>query len=267
MDKTHPPPDDDEGELELEPVDPEILAIERQRAQHRTEAAVGRIDVDELYGDASHHSDLGVDLSGLRQFRFTTRHLLILTAVLAIVLSLYIRLRACMSLFVLGVVAVAGGWIWVWRQERQRDIERARRREEFFSGALPSPTSLEAAEAALEPPARRFDVHFGFSLRELLITMTVAAVAVGLLRWLGPEVLALVLGVVAVVGLVVHFAGFEPPGLVVLGWWLLLVIYLAVGAWLVAAADAKAAGRRVLPDSSQGLAFEAALASSCRGTA
>jgi hypothetical protein len=160
-------------------------------------------------------------------------------------------------------VAVAGGWIWVWRQERQRDIERARRREEFFSGAPASPTPLEAAEAAPEPPARRFDVHVGFSLRELLITMTVAAVAVGLLRWLGPEVLALVLGVVAVAGLVVHFAGFEPPGLVVLGWWLLLVIYLAVGAWLVAASDAKAARGRVVPASFPGLAAEAAMASSC----
>src|SRR5262245_38083310 len=41
-----PPLDDDDGELELEPVDPQILEIERQRAQRKTDEAVAQIDPD-----------------------------------------------------------------------------------------------------------------------------------------------------------------------------------------------------------------------------
>jgi hypothetical protein len=37
------PPDDDDDDYELEPLDPEILAIEKARGARRTEAAVERI--------------------------------------------------------------------------------------------------------------------------------------------------------------------------------------------------------------------------------
>src|SRR5690348_7867246 len=111
--------DDDDYELELEPVDPEILRLERERSQQRSEAAVARIDVNEIYGDTSQYSDLDVDLSGLKQFRFSTQHLLILTAVLALVLTVY-RLRGgVQTVSILAAVLLAGGWWWASLLERR----------------------------------------------------------------------------------------------------------------------------------------------------
>jgi len=40
-----------------------------------------------------------------------------------------------------------------------------------------------------------------------------------------------VLGTIALVGLVVQLLGFEAPPLVILGWWLLLVLYIVVTLW------------------------------------
>jgi hypothetical protein len=59
--------------------------------------------------------------------------------------------------------------------------------------------------------------------------MTAAAVVLGVLALIGPDKMALALGIVALLGLVVQTAGLDPPRMIVLGWWILLVLYLAVG--------------------------------------
>jgi hypothetical protein len=70
-------------------------------------------------------------------------------------------------------------------------------------------------------------VWFRFSLRELIIAMTTAAVILGMMRLLGgPASTATVLGFVALIGLIIHALGFEPPQLVILGWWFILVMYV-----------------------------------------
>ena len=43
------------------------------------------------------------------------------------------------------------------------------------------------------------------------------------------NIVAMVFGLIALAGLVVNAAGVDPPRIVVLGWWLSLVIYIAVG--------------------------------------
>jgi hypothetical protein len=229
--------DDDDYELELEPLDPEILAAEKARGDQRTESAVGRIDVDELYGETGQYSDLSFDLSGIKQFRFTTRHLLILTALLAIVLTLFRLFEETNAITVIAVVLLAGGWYWTSRLERKQQAERARRRAEFFGEA---DAIDEMADAALAdaPPPMRVPFKFSFSMKELMITMTVAAVAVALFEWIGPEVVAMVFGLIALVGLVVNAAGVDPPRIVVLAWWLSLVIYIVVGFFQLARAAA-----------------------------
>jgi hypothetical protein len=68
-----------------------------------------------------------------------------------------------------------------------------------------------------------------FSLKQLFITMTVAAVMMALIASIGPDRMAIVLGLIALAGLVVQAAGVEAPAVVVLGWWLLLAMYLVVG--------------------------------------
>lgn len=250
-----PPEDDDDFELELEPVDPEIIAHAQARAQHTVESAVKKIDVDELYEGRSGYSDLELDLSGLKSFRFTTRTLLLITAILAIGMTVKIVLGGCMAIFVGMIAAVALGWYWVSKLDRQQELERIRRREEFFAsreqtatGAAATGTSPSKASSPFDPelpataaveaePVEKrpfFDVKFAFSMQELFITMTIIAVAMGLSLLMPREILAMLLGFVALGGLIANASGYEPPRLVILGWWLLMVFYLAVGLFAAA---------------------------------
>jgi hypothetical protein len=243
-----PEDDDDDFELELEPVDPEIIAHQQARVQHTVESAVKKIDVDELYEGHSNYSDLELDLSGLKGFRFTTRTLLVLTAILAIAMTIRLMWDGCMVIFLGMIAAVAAGFYWTAKQDRQKELERIRRREEFFANkgkpAVPgvaataapaqpaSPFDPEPAEVEPAEPAEKrpfFDVKVAFSMKELFITMTVAAVAMGLSLLMPLPILAMILGFIALGGLIANTAGYEPPRLVVLGWWLLMVFYLAVG--------------------------------------
>lgn len=245
--------DDDDLELELEPVDPDIVAHQRARVEQKNEEIAARIDVKELFPDRE-YSDLDVDWSSLKQFHFTTQHLLGLTAIVAIVMSLYLRIQGCSTLFVVGVVAVAAGWFYVMRLERRQEAERERLRAEFLArgptpvgvgGTTNAPAVKEAAptDAVVEPPRPRIDLKFAFSLKEALITMTVAAVTLGLIRWQGVDRMAIVLGLVALVGLIVQATGFQAPRIVVLGWWLLLVMYFFLALYEAANLPKKSAGR------------------------
>lgn len=228
---SHAPDDDDE--LELEPVDPEILAHEQQRAHEKTERVLGRVDLDQLL-DESRGRDLSLDLSGLREFRFTTRHLLIATACLALSLALLNALGPCNGPFVMAIAALGCGWYAVMRIERRRETERAAARDAW--GAASLPTSGIADRGDEEPPVteepswrRRWAVDVAFSTRELLWAVTAATVVLAILQFMGAEAMALVLGLVALLGLVVNAVGYEAPRSVALGWWVLLAMYLFVG--------------------------------------
>jgi hypothetical protein len=61
----------------------------------------------------------------------------------------------------------------------------------------------------------------------MMAAMTTAALIFGLVRVLGgAENAATVLGFIALLGLFVHGVGFRPPSVMVLGWWLILVLYV-----------------------------------------
>jgi hypothetical protein len=227
-----PPEDDDDFELELEPVDPDILAHERERAQAKTDAAVTKATFDELYEHPPENHDYDLDFSQLRQFRFTTRHLLILTAILAIGLTLYLQLGGCMALFVMAAAAVGCGYFVIYRKERREALELERRRKEFLAqGPAPArPAADDDGPWEAEPPEPSREFRFAFSLKQVMITMTAAAVFLAVLRFVNVEALTLTLGLLALVGLAVQTFGFvDPPPAVVFGWWILLVLYLALG--------------------------------------
>ncbi len=228
----------DDDEIELEPVDPEILAHERQLADEKTRQAEASVDIDEVYREAELIDPVSWD--DLRAFRFTTRHLLIVTALLSVVMALT-QVMECMGLFLVGVTALAAGWYFVLKKERRERLEHARHREEVerriavergeavAAGHLPEEIVESESEATIEPAFR-----FSFSMKEMIGAMTVAAVLFALVRGLGgANNAALLLGVIAMVGLAVHLVGFEPPGIIVLGWWLLLVVYIIVSIWAV----------------------------------
>ncbi len=227
------PFDDDDDELELEPIDPEILAMERQRSEERSRKAENAVDMASVEEPEERPDPISWD--DLKSFRFTTRHLLIVTALFAVVLTLN-KLLQCLGWFIAGVAALAGGWFFVLRKERRDRLQLEQRRREVGrliatrneeGEVVAVPAVIVEEEAAEE---RRF--RFSFSMKELIGAMTVAAVLFALVRGLGgPNNAALLLGTLALVGLVVHLIGFDPPPVIVLGWWLLLVLYIVVSLW------------------------------------
>ncbi len=243
----HDPSFDDDDELELEPLDPEIVKHQQERTKRRSRAAEDAADINAAYDDGN----LGdpVDLERLRQFRFTTQHLLIATAVVAMVMTLIVRLDGCMGLFVTGCVALGAGWWFVLREENRRlaEIEASRER---FARRLAAERAVEDGEMTpavkAKIDAENFErinrewerentaepgFKFSFSMKELLGAFTVAAVILGLAQILGFQTAALLLGFIALAGLLAQTFGVELPPLMVLGWWFLLVLYILVSLW------------------------------------
>ena len=95
-----------------------------------------------------------------------------------------------------------------------------------------SQQSDEVDEGELEEREKRA-FRFQFSLQELLLTMTVAAIVLAMIHLFGgPAFTASVLGFVALIGLIMFSVGYDPPQMVVLGWWLILVLYVVVSVFV-----------------------------------
>ncbi|QDT01234.1 hypothetical protein [Adhaeretor mobilis] len=229
--------DDDDLELELEPVDPAIVAHEKQRAEQRIKRAGQTVAIDNVYEE---DEEIGLDFETdwIKQFRFSTRHLLILTAVLAIVLTLHRQVGGCNLLFWGFLTVVAAGWYFVLRQERQLIARRQAKRaelealfaqdEDAFEDTGSFARDLEAMRAeSMDAERPRF--QWQFSMQQLLMAMTAAALMLGFSRLFGRDTMGILLGFTALAGLVVYATGYEAPRIVVLGWWLLLVMYLMLG--------------------------------------
>lgn len=226
-------PDDDDAELELAPIDPDVLASERARHQRKIDDVVSRVDVDELVRETSIDDDLKIDWEGWKSFRFSTIHLLGLTAALAVLLTVLRSPQRGLAFFILIILALAGGWYWVLSKERILANAREARKKELiakgFGTAFANHEAAKVAAAEFEParPLRGF--RFSFSIAQVLITMTVAAVAMTLLHLVGGQVLSLSLGLLAAAGFLVYMLGFEVAPILVFGWWMLLLLYLIVG--------------------------------------
>ncbi len=243
----HDPANDDD-ELELEPIDPTILKHQQERTKRQSREAEDAFDINASYDDQNDPDD-PIDLEQLKKFRFTTRHLLIVTALLAMVMTMYIRLDGCMGLFVSGCIALGAGWWFVLREESRRLEKIAASREEIAQRLVsrravedgkPVPTPLPKIEAKelekLNADWQRENdaqpaFRFAFSMKELLITLTVAALILGFAQILGLQSAAMLLGFVALAGLLVQAFGVELPPLIVLGWWMLLVLYILLSLW------------------------------------
>ena len=253
MTDQNPPHDDELGdELELEPIDPTILKHQQERAKQKTRKAEDSVDINAGFDDLDDDAD-PVDLEQLKNFRFTTRHLLIVTALLAIVMTMIKRLDFLMGMFVSGCLTLAAGWWFVMREERLR-LERIAASREEYAERLAERRAVEDGKSL--PAAKKIDpkdfdpreseqvnadwqrendaqpaFRFSFSMKELMITFTVAALILGFSTIVGAGNVSLLLGLVALVGLLVQAFGVEMPPLVVLGWWLLLVLYILLGLW------------------------------------
>jgi hypothetical protein len=244
-----PSVEDEDADYELEPPDPEVIAAEERRAREAVEATRASIDIDEIYRESDRRQGgeiLDDWARNLRAgFRFQVKHLLIATAVLAIALALW-RLQLFGTALVIGLMlSVAGAYLYVLWQEKKQQQEAERRREEMYSRnrmyhanrnrtAGGDRARIEAEMDARDSMAAgnedrlaRPTFRFRFSMWELLVAMTASALVLGLVSVLGgPANTATMLGFLALIGLVAHAMGFEPPDIIVLAWWLILVLYV-----------------------------------------
>jgi hypothetical protein len=240
---------DDGDEYELEAPDPAVLAAEQRRKDEALAALQRSIDIDEVYRAEEHSRSSEILHEWANKFRgglrFQVKHMLIATAVLAIGLTLY-RLNALGTALVLLVMfSIIGVYLYLQWKEKQYQDELAERRREMYARrreAQNNPAAIENARPApqqvtpspLEDEVDQIwkeamkgqEFRFQFSLAQMMLTMMGAAVALGFISILGPQNAATVLGLVALVGLVAHAIGFEPPPIVALGWWLLLLFYV-----------------------------------------
>jgi hypothetical protein len=232
-------PDDDDYELELEAVDPEVLELQKRRGERQFQETEVRSRRLELFDEVEQTDPITLDQ--LRKFRFTTRHLMIATAVLAIGMALFRRLQGG-AVFLVWVALLAGGWWYVLRKERLAQQARLRRHQHTDEELARIQTTDEgeriASRVGQEDRAEgsgdtfpRPSLSFSFSVKQILGAMAVAAVVLTLATLMGPQNAAWILGAIAGLGLAVHFLGFELPGIVVFGWWMLLVLYLVVSLW------------------------------------
>jgi len=245
----------EEGDYELEPPDAEVLAAEERRAREAIEASNMAIDIDEIYRDLNQdHGREILESWWLNfRFRFQVKHLLIGTALLAIGLALYRLELLRTAILLLVMVSVIGLYLYLQWQEKKQQDEAARRwramyerRREYLErklrpnaerdlaradAASRSAIPPEAFDSAMEPHAQnvRPPFRFQFSMLELMAVMSAAAIILAVVHVVGgPSNAATVLGLLALLGLVIHAMGFEPPEVVVLGWWLILLLYVVL---------------------------------------
>ena len=239
---------DDSMEYEVEPPDPDVLAAEDRRAKEIVAATQLSIDVDELYRkhDERHDREFLDELIGKFHFRFRTKHLLMVTTIVAVVIAVAVQ-QSAGAVFVLGMMLAVGGLTGYlsWRQyQHEKEVER--RREELFArrrsaqkallqqqggkqatdDALDEEDDSSAVDTMWDEPIAEEKFRFRFSLNEMMVTAVCVAVLIGLIASLGLPTTATLIGFIALGGLVLHAMGVEPPHEVVFGWWVLLVLYV-----------------------------------------
>lgn len=240
---------DSDAELELEPPDPEVIAAEERRTAAAVDTHRKSIDVEEVYRDFEANRDsevLAEWVERLRNFRwqFQVRHLLVLTAVVALLLAIRQWMNWGTILIVGIMLAVAGVSLVLKLEENKRQEEADRRRRKMYAERRarqntqnappvsmhdeeedePEPVRNPAAPAAAE---RSF--HFQFSLSQLLAVTTIAAVLLGLGGAIGGMPgLATLCGVLALAGLLIPVLGISPPAVAVFAWWVVLALYVVL---------------------------------------
>jgi hypothetical protein len=244
--------EDDDVEYEVEPPDADVIAAEKRRAQEDMALSELSIDVDEIYRARSGHRDLTFDPKSIGKFHFQFRvtHMLVATAVLAVLLTLW-RLEILWTVAGLLIISAFGGALafmefreqrqWVEAQRRFEEKYARRRRylesrnrppqraigESTVYDDVPFRGDISETSAENERAADRRPFRFQFSLWQLFLAMTAAAIVLGMMTLLGgPANTATLLGFIAFGGLLAHAVGADPPEVVILGWWMLLALYV-----------------------------------------
>lgn len=237
--------DDPHDDYELEDADSTIDEMRSQRTREDIERASEALEIDEAQRAMEERRLLDAEDLDFK-FRFQVKHLLVGTTVLSIVLALGQLLDAnviamLLVLGMLGLIAANAYLAWEERKRFQAAAERRaaaiRRIRERQAAQLKNGPAATIYDEQLADEALQADEEFAeavddqrfrlsFSMRDLLIAFTIAAVVIGLSTLFGVKALALLLGILAVAGLTAFGIGLKPPPVVVTVWWVTMALYI-----------------------------------------
>ena len=181
------PPADDDGEYELEPPDEAVTEHQRKATLAGIEK---RIDINEIYAEADRDRGSEILEDWVRNFRFRfqfqVKHLLIATALLAIVLTLFKLGMFWPTLVVLIMLGVAGLYTYLVWEEKKHQAEAARKREIVYaqrraqqaasqSGGIAETTEPLTTAPAEIPPSSEIDEAWRAARREEAISLSIFA--------------------------------------------------------------------------------------------
>ena len=145
--------------------------------------------------------------------------------------------------------SIAGVYFYFQWQEKKAEEEAHRRRQEMYDrkrAHFEKTTGNGADSTSITRPSRESVAHpfppndtdqawqeamsqqsFSFRSRWRADRRDDdGAIIFGLVHLGGASNAATLLSFVALIGLIVHALGFDPPNIVVLGWWIILVLYV-----------------------------------------
>lgn len=238
-----PPAADEDDEYDVEPVDEQVLESERRRAAQNVLDAETAVDVDAIYREMERGDDFDALFEKFRG-RFTIKHLLIATTVVAVVLGLgasgvftgvTFAGFIAISLIVLGGAHAYLNFRESRRREaliaqRERELGRRRRAAAESRGMYTADDEEEDDAPPYQQPSFGEDLRAAiasvtrFGLGELMMAMTGAAVLLGLLVLTGsPTRAAAGLGVLAIAGFGLQAADYDLPRPLLLAWWFCVI--------------------------------------------
>ncbi|TWT86270.1 hypothetical protein Mal64_38100 [Pseudobythopirellula maris] len=242
---TYPPESGvEEDEYELEPVDQRVLDHHRSMADQEVHDAESSVDLDEIFADESRREhDYEYEPF---QMRFGVKHIMAATAGVAILITL-IRIvpkvlgsaSVMTMLFALTMLGLATAHFYMDRlekqkkeqqeQERRRRVARLRAKGHAFGEDQADMYDSEEEEPEPDEPIR-----LRFGIRDLLLAITMVAGAAAAILFFGLPVTSMLVGMVAMAGVISYALDFEVPQPFVITWWIALVIYvlLTIGAAL-----------------------------------
>lgn len=246
--------DGDDAELELEPVDAEILAAAKRRAEETVVAATRAVDIDQIYRDVEPVREvrLPTDLFENFRFQFQVKHLLIATAVVAVLLTIRTAFGTGGAIAIVFMLSVFAATAYFQVQERKRQAAADRRRQEMYAArrehfGIGGPQTAGAADnadntsarrlspadferVASRPPVERTPLRGRLTVGQWLAAGGCAVLLIWIVSMVGgPQNAAVLFGAIALAGLVVHALGYDPPEVVAFTWWLMLVLYIGLG--------------------------------------
>ncbi|MBN1853817.1 MAG: hypothetical protein JW829_13880 [Pirellulales bacterium] len=201
--ESHPwDPEDDGEEYALLPPDPDVLEEERRRRDAQIAAWEAKAAADQDPNEDPWNIDIEF------QFRFGIKDLLAAMAILAISITC-VRLLdpyTGFSIFVLGTL--------IWMQYRLVCSEKETARKKKPPRTAPTMPFAGSSWRDWIRPWR------SYSIADMLIAITVAAIVFALLRWMGPAYTTAFLGMMVTAGILAYMLDFRPPR----QWWLVWIL-------------------------------------------